>query len=288
MTDDGKQVLVNKAQQAIDEADLMELKLAKHKMENIGTVMKGLNKVGSQIDSGIQTLPDYQQKWLSKNITNVLFKILKSNISTMEQKKEFKSSSNFLYKALVGASGAGSGLIGSFNFIGISVFVSELYLSTRIMMRSITEIARSEGEDIYTLDTQLACLQVLALGGNSEEDDSTETAYYSTRFAMATAMRGANLYLAKHGLSGLGKIMMSNANPVLKMIGLIATRLTIQFSEKFISRAVPIAGAIGGGTLNYIYLEHFQNMAKSHFVIRRLERKYGKSLIKSAYNEIEA
>ncbi|MGB3608191.1 MAG: EcsC family protein [Psychroserpens sp.] len=270
----------------LNDEELVELRDAKNAIENVGVVMSNLNKVGSKIESGISALPENQQEWLSKNITNILFKILKSNISTIENDKTFKKSSDLSYRLLVGASGVGSGLFGSFNFIGTSVFITELYFSTRMMMRSILEIARSEGEDIYDVDTQLACLQVFALGTDTKGQNPTETSYYATRIAMVTAARSASAYLSKHGIQGLGKIMMTNANPVLMMIGLIATRLTIQISEKFIARAVPVIGAVGGGALNYVYIEHFQNMAKAHFTIRRLEKRYGEDEVRSLFERI--
>ncbi len=287
MEDTTQNVSVVNKTRILDDADLDALKLAKSSIKNLGVVMDSLNKVGDKIESAIKTLPESQQKWLAKKVSNILFKILKGNISTIDRGKSFKNSSDSKYKILVSASGVGSGLFGSFNLIGATVFVSELYYSTRIMLRSILDIASGEGEDINDYDTQLACIQVFALGGNPDEGHSAETAYYSTRFAMAAAVRGASTYLAKHGIAGLGKLMMTNANPVLMMIGLIATRLSIQVSEKFVSRAVPIVGAIGGGALNFVYIDHFQKMAKSHFTIRRLERKYGQSVVKTAYEALD-
>ena len=38
-------------------------------------------------------------------------------------------------------------------------------MSTIIMLRSIAEIARSEGEDLSDPETALSCVQVFALGG---------------------------------------------------------------------------------------------------------------------------
>ena len=277
---------LTKTDESMNETDIAELKLAKHNLEHISTVMTGLNKVGNSIETGLSKLSDEQQKWLSEKINFVLIKLLKSNMITMEENKTYKAPSNLTYKALVGLTGIGSGFLGSTNPIGATVFVSEILLSTRYMLRSIMDIARSEGEDIYKPETQLACLQVFALSGNFEESKSSDASYYGTRLAMATAMKGATSYLTKYGVSGLGKLLMTTGNPVMQMIGLIATRLTVQISEKFISQAVPVIGAAGGGALNYVFMGHFQQMAKSHFVIRRLERKYGLHVVKSYYNQI--
>lgn len=49
---------------------------------------------------------------------------------------------------------------------------------------------------------------------------------------------------------------------------------------------VPIAGAASGANLNYILMKHFQDVATGHFVIRRLERKYGSDLIKNLYQSL--
>ncbi len=287
MEEDNKTVLANKTDQTMKPSDLAALRLAKYDMENVGKIMQGLNKVGSSVESGLEALPEKQQKWLSKNINNILFKILKSNISSMENNKKFKEPSNTTYKALVGATGIGSGFFGSLNPIGAAIFVSELFVSTRFMMRSIMDIARSEGEDIYSPEAQMACLQVFALGGKSKDDDVAETSYYSSRMAMTAALKGATTYLSKYGVKGLGKMMLTSANPVLMAVGLIASRLTIQISEKFISQAIPVIGAAGGGAINYVFMDHFQKMAKSHFTIRRLERKYGENVVKAYYNEMK-
>ena len=41
----------------------------------------------------------------------------------------------------------------------------ELPISTVIMLRSMGDIARAEGEDLRDPETALSCLQVFALGG---------------------------------------------------------------------------------------------------------------------------
>jgi predicted DNA-binding ArsR family transcriptional regulator len=46
---------------------------------------------------------------------------------------------------------------------------------------------------------------------------------------------------------------------------------------------VPIAGAVGGLTLNIVFSQHFQSLAEGHFTVRRLERKYGKETVRQEY-----
>ena len=50
-----------------------------------------------------------------------------------------------------------------------------------------------------------------------------------------------------------------------------------------LASAVPIFGALGGATVNVIFMDHFQRVASGHFNIRRLERIYGVERIRHLY-----
>jgi len=146
------------------------------------------------------------------------------------------------------------------------------------------DIARSEGEDLNSYDTQLACLQVLALGGKSKHDDNLDTGYYATRVALSSAVNNATSYATKHGM---GAVLQGSNNTLVKLIGAVASRFSIQVSEKFVAQAIPVIGAAGGGSINLAFISHFQSMAKAHFTVRRLERKYGPEMIEEAYKGIQ-
>ncbi len=55
---------------------------------------------------------------------------------------------------------------------------------------------------------------------------------------------------------------------------------------KTAAQAPPAIGAVGGAVINTLFIEHFRNMAHGHFVVRRLERKYGVSAVRNAYASI--
>ena len=65
-----------------------------------------------------------------------------------------------------------SGAVGG--SFGLAALAIELPISTIIMLRSIGDVARSEGEDLTSSETALACLQVFALGGLKGEADAAE------------------------------------------------------------------------------------------------------------------
>jgi hypothetical protein len=62
----------------------------------------------------------------------------------------------------------------------------------------------------------------------------------------------------------------------------------VAVSEKSIVQAVPLLGAVGGGTVNAVFIDHFQDVAWAHFTIRRLERKYGPPRVKAFYDGVNA
>lgn len=253
-------------------ADLIVLQKAKQKIETIGWAMQGLNKVGNIIESRLALLPKKQQKWLHELSYKVLHTVVRTNLVSMRKSKGTSTPMNKTYKALV----TSSGLLGG--AFGAPAFAVDLTIATKLMMRSIMDIARSEGEDLHVLDSQLACLQVFALGGKSQHDDSLDTGYYATRIAVGSTVKG--------GTKALESLLRSSANPLIQLIANVAARFSVQVSEKFVAQTIPILGAAGGATINLAFIHHFQKMAQAHFAIRRLERTYGEQVVKSAYESI--
>jgi hypothetical protein len=54
------------------------------------------------------------------------------------------------------------------------------------------------------------------------------------------------------------------------------------------AQAVPVIGALGGATINLLFVDHFQDVARGHFIIRRLEREYGKEEVQKEYTKIRS
>jgi hypothetical protein len=46
------------------------------------------------------------------------------------------------------------------------------------------------------------------------------------------------------------------------------------------------AGALGGATVNIVFMDHFQRVAHAHFTLRTLERAYGSAHIRERYTEL--
>lgn len=148
------------------------------------------------------------------------------------------------------------------------------------MLRSIADIARSEGESLHDPETALACLEVLAHGGRSVSDDGAESGYFAVRAAMAQQLSAAAHYVAAHGFASKG------APVLVSLVSRVAARFSVNVGEKLAVQAVPLVGAVSGATLNTVFMRHFQAMARGHFIVRRLERRYGEDAVRRAYEAL--
>ena len=258
---------------SLSSSDISELRRAKNLLENPGIAAKVSNYVGAPIEQVLKRLPESLTTTVNDITRKSIEKALDIAILTMD-KNEQGTSSNWWHKLAVVATGAGGGAF------GLPALAIELPISTTIMLRSIADIARSEGEDLSCPDARLECVQVLALGGTSKSDDVTESAYFAARAALAKSISEAAAHLTKKGVAQHG------APAIVRLISQIATRFSIVVSEKMAAQAVPVVGAFGGAAINSLFIDHFQDMGRGHFVVRRLERLHGQEEVRRLYEEL--
>src|SRR4051812_763920 len=158
--------------------DRAALIAAVKKLESLSFGMKAANALGTPIERVIGALPERTQAIVQQATKRALDGCLKIALSSLG-KGNTKGSLDAIHKATCTVSGA---LGGFFGMYGLPI---ELPVSTAIMLRSIANIARSEGEDLDQIDAKLACLSVLALGARSSRDDNTDIGYFAVRAALA-------------------------------------------------------------------------------------------------------
>jgi EcsC protein family len=73
---------------------------------------------------------------------------------------------------------------------------------------------------------------------------------------------------------------------VNRLVAELAARFGIVVSERVAADAIPVLGALGGATVNVIFMNHFQRIAQGHFTVPRLERRYGTDLVRRHYEEL--
>ena len=140
------------------------------------------------------------------------------------------------------------------------------------------DVARSEGHPPKDLITRLSCLEVFALGGPQVADDAAESAYWSVRSALSVALSNAAVFIARNGFTTEG------GPAVVKLISSIAGRFGVLVSEQVAAKAIPIIGAVAGSTVNVLFMKHFQDMARGHFIVKRLENKHGQNTVIRVYD----
>ena len=121
---------------------------------------------------------------------------------------------------------------------------------------------------------------MFALGGHADEEAAFESGYFAVRAALAKSVSDSARFLASEGLSA------QSAPVVVRLISQIAARFGVVVSEKAAAQAAPIFGAIGGATVNAAFADHFQTLARGHFIVRRLERKRGANLVAFEYQRL--
>jgi hypothetical protein len=230
--------------------------------------------IGNQFTIAEQFIPESVLSVANTAASAALRVALRTAVATLPKAK--KPSSSHFHTALAAVSGAAGGAF------GIAALPLELPVSTTIILRSIAEIARSEGEDVNDPATALACLEVFALGGGSEAGPASNSGYLAVRAVLAKSVQQATRVMLQRGLAD------EAAPAIARFIGQIVSRFSVVVSQKVMAQAVPIVGAIAGATINAAFTEHFQSLARAHFQVRRLERSYGSEVIRQEYERILA
>jgi hypothetical protein len=252
--------------------DLTALERAVRLLEHPSLAARLTNMAGKPVELIGLALPASATRTIATATSKALEVALQAALRTMPQKP--RAGSRLLHKALATASGAAGGAF------GLLALPFELPVSTVIMLRSIADIARSEGEDPTEPESALSCLQVFALGGRAGSDDASESGYFAVRGMLAKTVSEAARFIGERG------VVQEGGPLLLRFITQVASRFGVVVSQKVAAQALPVLGALGGAAVNYAFMDHFQDIARSHFTIRRLERTYGKELVRSEYERI--
>jgi hypothetical protein len=268
-------------------AALEELREAKEILEHQGLAERLTDLIGAPITASLKLLPDAAERIIYSAVDKSLEKALELAVTSLGSHDNLPVKPRLMsHKLLAGLSGAAGGALG-----GLSVAV-ELPVSTLLILRSVADIARSQGEDLTGLESRLACLEVLALDPglrdkanaademNTADTADTELGYFAVRIAMGKQIGDAAKYVAQHGLAD------RTAPPLVQLLATVSKRFGLVVSEKLAAQAIPVIGAVGGALINTYFIGHFQDIARAHFTIRRLEREHGPAVVRAAWGKI--
>jgi EcsC protein family len=240
-------------------------------LENPNFAARIADYAGAPVNRVVQLLPRRASRGLSRAVEAAIQKCLKTAISSLAPAP--KPPATWLSTAIAGFTGGVSG------FFGMPALVVELPLTTTIMLRAIADIGRHYGEDLNTLEARLACLQVLALGARGAAV-RPGLGYFAARALMTRLTGNAAAYVVERGAAELSGVMLNG------LVAEIVSRFSIVVSDRVAASALPVVGAVGGATVNVIFMNHFQQVAQGHFTVRRLEREYGVETVRLHYAEL--
>ncbi len=250
--------------------EIGELRWAHSHLEHPSFAARLSSVIGVPIERTLKLLPQSWYRAIHVGAGRSIDRAAHFAIRTLGDPKlaQARQAEHLGLAAVAGALGGFSGPLG---------LLVELPVMTVLMLRAIASIACREGEDLATVDARLACVEVFGLGARSRDDDGAETGYYGLRGSLAFHFGGAL------GSSGISAKHLPGGMEFLQGI---AARFGLVVSDKMAARLLPAVGAMSGAALNLIFMQHFQDVAKGHFIVRRLERKYGSDVIRVAYDDI--
>jgi hypothetical protein len=257
---------------SIATADHAALKNAVRYLEGRNFAARLADYAGVPVNRVLGVLPKAVNKQLAGMVRSAVMKGLEVAVDTLDDKPPRSPAMGFS-SFLAGVTGGVSGLF------GFGALAFELPLTTTLMLRAIAEIAQHQGEDLSTLEARLACLEVFAYG-SKRTDENLDVGYYAARALISKYSHDIAALALERGA------IDASAPVVASLVGEIVSRFGLVVSDKVAAGALPILGAVGGATVNIVFMDHFQRVAHAHFTLRRLERTYGSSHIKERYAEL--
>jgi EcsC protein family len=243
-------------------------------LEGASFAQRLTDSVGRPVELLSRAIPQSARRVITHASEVALRGAFKFALRTLDLKGSSKPA-NRAHQLAAAASGALGGAL------GLAALPLELPISTTILLRSIAEIAREEGEDLSAPTAAFACLEVFALGGQAGGEAAFESGYFAVRAALAKSVSDSARFVVGQGIAVLPAPM------VARLISQIAARFGIVVTEKLAAQAAPILGAIGGAAVNAAFADHFQTLARGHFIVRRLERLHGASAVAFEYQRLQ-
>lgn len=218
-----------------------------------GVLMKAVNFVGGQVESGLRSLPKGVQSQIDGVVRIALEKSFNIAARTRTGPVGRAIGTDRMHRVLGTVSGAVGGVA------GVGTALAELPFAITIIFRAVQAVAEEHGEDPQSEETRMECLAVFGAGGPGKGDDGIDTSFIGARLSLT----GPALH---------------------RLIAAVAPRFATMLSQKLASQSVPILGAIAGAGTNYAFVDYYVQMAHVHFGLRALFRKHGEAVVTDEFH----
>jgi hypothetical protein len=250
------------------------LRRAVHQLEGRDFAGRLADFAGQPVARALRMMPKPASRGINKAVEIAILNCLNLAIRSIEPRSK-RPPARHASSMLAGLTGGVSG------FFGIAALPLELPVTTTLMLRAIADIARHHGEDLAALEARLACVEVFALGAPNSGRPA-HFGYYASRAFLGRLTADTSALLLERGAASVSAPIVGG------LVAEIAARYGVVVSERAAASALPVLGAIGGATVNVLFMNHFQRVAQGHFVVRRLERQYGRDVVRELYEEFSS
>lgn len=256
----------------LPDADHEALAAAVRRLEMPGFAGRLTGLIGRPAEAAARVLPKPASRLVARAAEAALARAL--DIAIFSLRNERLGGGRVVHSALASATGAIGGAF------GLGALAIELPVSTAIMLRAIAAIAREHGENLADTAAGLACLEVFGLGHSGPAVAETESVYFAARTLFAQGLAQAVDIVANKGsLHGSSALALRALAPLVNRFGAVV-------SQKLAAQTIAVLGAVGGAAINLAFVEHFQEAARGHFAVRRLERIYGAEAVRAEYDRL--
>ena len=241
------------------------------RLENTSLASHLADLAGRPVGKALTSVPEALKSRLDKAAETAILRCLDVAVKSLKPTK--KPPMTRVATMLAGVSGGVGGLLG---VAGLPV---ELPVTTILMLRAIANIARHQGEDLSKLEARLACIEVFALGAGATKNQAA-LGYYASRALFARLSNDAVNFFVERGVAS------ASAPVINRFVSEVAARFGLVVSERVAASAIPVVGALGGAAVNAVFMNYFQELARGHFAVRRLERLYGAGVVQREYERL--
>lgn len=232
---------------------------------------------GAPLEAMLRKLSPEMRAKVNGTVAEALGKAADAALWTMDDAPG-SGASTVLHKLGAAASGAIGG------FFGFAALLVEIPVSITIMMRAVADVARAEGFSLADDDTRAGCVQIFGMESGKAHVPGHQ--YFAAKEALRQIM---GLTAAELSATAARNFTTQEAAGwLVKLVEAVAARLGVAITEKVAAQLVPVIGAVTGAAINALFTDHYQDMAKAHFTLKRLDRKYGEAALKEALAALPA
>ena len=216
-------------------------RLALRYLKAQGLGMQMMARLGNGAEGLIQRLPSFVRSRLDGATRAALMRAFSAASGS---RRVLRDRGDLFNRMLSTASGAAGGAAG---FAGALV---ELPFTVTLLLRAMLDIAAEHGLDPDSEAVRLECLRIFAAAGPMTTDDQTDLGLLAARLSVS-------------------------GQTVQSLVSKVAPRLSVSLGQKMAAQAAPVFGAVAGASINFIFARYYQELARVHFGLMRLEQETG-------------